>query len=99
MSHQKFLIQSLQDPAEAAAYLNAALEGGDHHAFCLALKNVLDAQGGMSHFARKTRMNRVSLYQMLSKKGNPGFAHILQLLQSAGVRFSIIPGQVHRKAA
>ena len=103
VSHQKFLIQSLRDTGEASAYLNAALEGGDRRAFCLALKNVLDAQGGMSHFARKTRINRVSLHQMLSKKGNPGFDNILLLLQSAGVRFLVAANSSskhpHKKAA
>ena len=47
VSHQKFLIQSLRCPEEASAYLNAALENGDRRAFCLALKNVLDAARSM----------------------------------------------------
>ena len=95
--HKNFLLTALQDPGEAAAYLNAALEGGDQRAFCLALKNVLAAQGGMTFFARKTRINRVSLYQMLSDKGNPAFENILQLLHSAGVRFTVSPSR--KKAA
>ena len=103
VSHQKFLLHLLRNPEEASAYLNAALEAGDRRAFCLALKNVLDAQGGLSQFARKTQLNRVSLYQMLSKKGNPGFDNILRLLQSAGVRFQVAPDpstkQPHKKAA
>ena len=103
VSHQDFLIQSLRDPELASAYLNAALEEEDRRAFCLALKNVLDAQGGISHFARKTKINRVSLHQMLSKKGNPGFDNILRLLQSAGVRFLVTSNsaskQPHKKAA
>ncbi len=89
VSHLSFLIQTLQDPEIASAYLNTALEDGDRRSFCLALKNVLDAQGGMTLFARKTKINRVSLHQMLSKKGNPGFDNILRLLQSAGVRFLV----------
>ncbi len=103
VSHQKFLIQSLHDPQEASAYLNAALESGDRRAFCLALKNVLDAQGGMTHFARKTRINRVSLYQMLSENGNPGFENILVLLRSVGIKFQVTSKEYskhpHKKAA
>jgi len=103
VSHQEFLIRSLRDPQEASAYLNAALEAGDRRAFCLALKNVLDAQGGMTHFARKTRINRVSLYQMLSEKGNPGFGNILLLLRSVGIKFEVASRthskHPHKKAA
>lgn len=103
VSHQKFLIQSLRDSQEASAYLNAALEAGDRRAFCLALKNVLDAQGGMTHFARKTRINRVSLYQMLSENGNPGFENIRLLLRSVGLKFEVTSGTQskppHKRAA
>ena len=91
VSYRDDLMKILQDPEEAAAYLNAALEAGDKKAFLLALKNVLDAQGGMTRISDRTRMNRVSLYKMLSKNGNPGFENILRLLQTAGVRFRIIP--------
>lgn len=37
--YQKDLIEALKDPAEAAAYLNAALEEGDRETFLLALRN------------------------------------------------------------
>lgn len=47
-SYQKYLIESLKDPEEAAGYLNAALEGGDIHVFLLALQNVIKAREG--HF-------------------------------------------------
>jgi DNA-binding phage protein len=36
--YQKDLIEALKDPAEAAAYLNAALEDGDRETFLLALR-------------------------------------------------------------
>ncbi len=79
--YQEDLIESLKDPKEASAYLNAALLDGDKKAFLLALKNVLEAQGGMTKVSERTKMNRVSLYKMLSRNGNPGFHNILQLLQ------------------
>ena len=46
--YQDYLIESLKDPAEAAGYLNAALEGGDISVFLLALQNVVKARGGVS---------------------------------------------------
>src|SRR5574340_969929 len=47
-SYQKDLIESLRDPCEAAAYLNAAIEEGDRAVFLLALRNVAEAHGGMA---------------------------------------------------
>ncbi len=40
------LIKSLQDPEEAREYLNAALMDEDPRIFLVALKNVVEAQGG-----------------------------------------------------
>ena len=86
------LIQDLKDPKEAAAYLNAALEAGDKKAFLFALRNVLIAQGGMTKVSDRTKINRVALYKMPSKNGNPGFYNIARLLRIAGIHFRVAPG-------
>lgn len=83
------LIQDLQDPREAIAYLNAALEDGHKEAFLLAFRNVVEAQGGMSRASRVTRIHRVSLYKMLSKKGNPGIDRLMELLRLIGARIQL----------
>ena len=93
ISYHDSLIENLKDPCEAAAYLNAALENGDGKAFLLALRNVLEAQGGMTKVSRRTKINRVSLYKMLSKGGNPEFESILSLLKAAGIKFQIAVGK------
>ncbi len=43
---QEYLHEKLQDPKEALAYLNAALQDEDDRVFLLALKDVLEARGG-----------------------------------------------------
>ena len=91
VSHYEELRKILKDPEEASAYLNAALEAGDKKAFLFALKNVLEARGGMTQISRHSKMNRVSLYKMLSANGNPGFENILRLLQTAGIRLQAAP--------
>jgi DNA-binding phage protein len=53
-SYQKDLIESLKDPCEAAAYLNAAIEEGNRAVFLLALRKVAVARGGMAALAEKT---------------------------------------------
>ena len=64
IDYQEELIDSLQDPKEARAYLNAALDDDDPHVFLLALKNVLEAQNGtMATLAKKSQLNRESLYR------------------------------------
>ncbi len=40
--------KELRDETRAAAYLEAALEGGDPQVFLLALRNVALAQGGIN---------------------------------------------------
>jgi len=90
-TYQEDLINALKNPREASAYLNAAMEEGDRAVFLLALRNVAEAQGGMAALARKTRMNRESLYRMLSSKGNPEIRSILTLLNSMELRLVVEP--------
>jgi probable addiction module antidote protein len=90
-TYQEDLIEALKDPREAAAYLNAALEEGDRELFLLALRNVAEAHGGMAAVSEKAKLNRESMYRMLSKKGNPEIKSILTLLHSMGLKMSIEP--------
>jgi probable addiction module antidote protein len=91
-SHHDWLIKRLKaDPELASEYLNAALEAGDKKAFLMALRNVIEARGGMTKLSRASKINRVSLYKMLSGNGNPGFLNILLLLHHAGIRLQASP--------
>ncbi len=83
------LMDSLKNPKEAEAYLNASLDENDPELFLLALRNVAEAQGGMMKFARKAKLNRESLYRMLSEKGNPQFDSLTQLLDAMGFRLGV----------
>lgn len=89
-SYQEELIESLKDPIEAAAYLNAALEDEDPEVFLLALRDVVEGRGGgMTRLAEKTKLNRESLYRMLSKKGNPELRSLGALLNALGLRLAV----------
>ncbi len=76
------------DPTEAAAYLEAALEEGSNEEFLLALRNVAEAKG-LATVSKESRLNRESLYRMLSKKGNPQLSSLSALLKSMGLRLSV----------
>ncbi len=67
-NYKEHLLKQLQDPEEAAAYLNAALQEEDPTAFLLALHDIAEAQGGMSWLAKHSELNRASLYRTLSMR-------------------------------
>ena len=98
-TYQEDLIESLKDSREAAAYLNAAMEEGDRVLFLLALRNVAEAHGGMAAVSEKARLNRESLYRMLSKKGNPEIKSIFTLLHSMGLKLTIEPNKKSAKSS
>jgi probable addiction module antidote protein len=88
-AYQPDLIENLRDPREAEEYLNAALEEGDPELFLLALRNVAEAQGGVAQLAEKAKLNRESLYKMLSERGNPEFRSLEALLHALGFRLAV----------
>lgn len=96
VSYREEMMKVLKDPVEASAYLNAALEAGDKKAFLLALKNVLEAHGGMTRISGQAKINRVSLYKMLSSNGNPAFENILRLLPHAGIHLQVVPRETRK---
>lgn len=90
-TYQKDLIESLKNPREAAAYLNAAMEEGDRVVFLLALRNIAEAHGGIAAIAEKANMNRENLYRIFSRRGNPEIKSVLKILQSIGLNLTVSP--------
>lgn len=87
--YEDVLDEDLEDPAEAAGYLNACLEDGDPEVFLLALRDVARARGGVARLAEATELNREHLYRMLSENGNPEFRSLEALLGALGFRLAI----------
>lgn len=93
--YHEYLLEKLQDPKHALAYLNAALLDEDPRIFLVALKNVAEAQGtDMTSLAEEAELNRENLYRMLSKKGNPKLTSIKSVLNVLGLDLAIQP---HRR--
>ena len=90
--YEESLLKALKDPEEAAEYLNAsleeAIESDNIQIFLLALKDIAKAKG-MSRVAGLAKLNRESMYKMLSVKGNPEFGSLWNLLNYLGLKFSI----------
>ncbi len=87
--YEDVLAEDLQDPAEAAGYLNACLEDGDPEVFLLALRDVARARGGVAKLAEVTELNREHLYRMLSENGNPELRSLEALLDALGFRLAV----------
>jgi len=89
ISYDEYLKKSLKKRREAEAYLNAALEDRDPRVFLLALRDVAEARRGVSKAAAGAKLNRESLYRMLSRKGNPNLQNLTALLSTLGFRLAV----------
>lgn len=103
-SYDDLLMEMLKGEGRASAYLNAAIEEGDHKLFLLALRNVVQAMGGVGRAASRSGLNRESLYRMLSEKGNPSIESLSALLTALGIRLTVSsgrtkPSRARRRAA
>ena len=86
-SYRERLLQSLTVPAEAASYLNAALEDSSEM-FLDALKDVASARQ-ISRVAREAGVARESLYRSLSSDGNPTLDMLSSVLKALDLRIII----------
>jgi len=89
--YDEWVTDKLKDHDVAVAYLNNALEearSGESEALELlfmALRNVIQARGGMAKIAKKAGLGRESLYKSVSKHGNPEFRTITALAYALGL--------------
>ena len=86
--YKEELLEDLRDSGEAAEYLTAALEDGSPAVFLLALRDVAEAHG-MKRLAEGARLNRESMYRMLSDQGNPQLFSLTAVLQELGLRLAV----------
>ena len=88
--YRKDLLERLKDPNYAAEYLAQVLTDKDKAAFLVALKDVVEANGGMSVMAKRVGLTRPSLYKVFSKRGNPTLATLQGVLEALGLRVSVV---------
>ena len=99
LPYEDWLIESLKDRKEAAAYLEAAIEDGDQAVLMLALRHVAQAQGGVAEIARRANLTREATYKMLSKVGNPALRSLTAVLAATGLRLSVKPVEKRQQKA
>lgn len=93
--YRDFVRDTMRDAEEAAEYLKVSLDEYDtdenFEAFFIALRTVIEAQGGMTKIAQQAELNRQHLYRALSKDGNPRLKTLQTILNSLGLKISIEP--------
>ena len=93
VNYQDDLLESLKDPVEAAAYVEAILEMEDHSALLVALRQVAKAHG-MADVARRANVGEKTLFRALSETGNPTVATLHKVLHAMGLRLSVTPENI-----
>ena len=83
------LLKRLREPEYAAEYLAQVLAEKDSGAFLVALKDVVEAGGGVGSLATRVGLKRQSLYKILSKDGNPTLETMQEILKPLGLRVSV----------
>ena len=82
--------ETMKDPAEAAAYLDAVLGMEDLAALLVALRHVAKAHG-MAEVSRSAGLGEKTLFRALSDKGNPTIDTLTKVLHAVGLRLSVEP--------
>ncbi|ELH8141164.1 helix-turn-helix domain-containing protein [Salmonella enterica] len=94
IDHNAAMIEELRaDPEYANAYLANALEEinepGGLGGFLVALRQAIEARGGISEAAKKSGLARQSIYRALSANGNPTITTLAQLAAVAGLQLTL----------
>ncbi|MBW1649469.1 MAG: transcriptional regulator [Deltaproteobacteria bacterium] len=97
-NYRDFVAETVKNPDEAAEYIRASLEeysaDGNLEAFLTTVRTVTNTMGGITELAKRTELNRQTLYRTLSKKGNPKIKTMRSVLSSLGLRLSVEPVRV-----
>lgn len=94
--YDEWELEALRDDKELAVeYLKLALETmrrpDEMAGALLALRTLADAYGGVGRVATATGLSRESLYRSLSENGNPTLRTLFAVLDSLGLRLSVVP--------
>ncbi len=80
-----------EDPAAAAATLDAILADGDQGEMLVTLRQMTKAFGGMPAVAKAAELNATQLYRTLSQAGNPEVRSLNAVLRTMGLRLAVRP--------
>ena len=92
---QEFLKERLADREKALGYLDVSLEeyqiDGDTSFFLKGLRNVIEAQGGVSMLAKQAQIEAEVLLETLSSEETPRLDMLINIITALGGQLSIVP--------
>jgi DNA-binding phage protein len=88
-SYKSYLIESLKDPDEVAAYLDAVLEDGILEHIVLALKNVAEARRSRVDNPNELDPAWENCDRLLDQGKTPELLSVLALLNELGLKLSV----------
>ncbi len=91
VSYYPYLIESLKDPEETAAYIEAVLEEGEPKLLQLVLRNVAEAHEGINKLSEQAKLNPEKLDKILSENGGSEIYSLVVLLDALGFKIAIAP--------
>ena len=89
VNHDEWLNNQLQNAEFAAEFINAASEDEDPKTYLTALRQVVEARGGIKEVAEKTNLSKESLYRTLSVRGNPTIKTLFAVLHATGLKMAV----------
>ena len=93
--YQTDLLKRLGNSDYAAQYLKVAFDkalvDGNKSAFLLALKNVIDANGGIQTLENETKISHQNLYQILNQENNTTLETLTSVLNAIGMTIDFKP--------
>lgn len=89
VKHDDWLMEMLQNAEFAAEYLNAASQDDDPQSYLTALRQVVEARGGIAAVADKTSLSKETLYRTLSAQGNPTIKTLMAVLNAVGLKMAV----------
>lgn len=91
-SYHSYLIQSLGDPQEAAAYLDAVLEDGTLEELRLATRNVAEARMAILDDVQDNSIERQAIEQLIFGLNSVSdLSTLLKILNELGFKISVTP--------
>jgi DNA-binding phage protein len=91
VSYQEYLIKSLEEPIEAAAYIEAILEAENPERELLlsSLEDVMEAYGGINKLSDKARQSYEQLKDLLWKTGGEEIYSLVNFLDALGFQLQV----------
>lgn len=89
VSYHPYLIESLKEPEEAAAYIEAVLEEGEPKLLQLVLRNVAEAHEEINQLSAQAKLHHEKLDKILSEDGGSEIYSLVALLDALGFKLAI----------